>query len=97
MRIIARSTLYAFVRRYPETKSMLDSWYAETRHENWKSPDDVRRRFPRCRIIGKDRVIFNVMRNNYRLIVKINYKAGIVFIRFIGTHKEYDRINVEEV
>ncbi len=97
MRVIARSTLHDFVRRYPDTKSRLDAWYAETKHENWKSPDDLKRRFPGCRIVGKDRAIFNIMRNNYRLVVKINYTTGIVYIRFIGTHKEYDKINVEEI
>ena len=97
MRIIARSTLNDFVSRYPETKGALDSWYAETKRESWSSPDDVKRRFPKSRAVGKDRVIFNIMRNKYRLVVKINYKTGIVYIRFVGLHKEYDRIKVEEV
>ncbi len=97
MRIIARKTLNDFILRYPDSKNQIDSWYYEVKRASWHSPGDVKINYPRSRNIGKDRVIFNIMRNKYRLIVKVNYNAGIVFIRFIGTHKEYDNVNVEEV
>ena len=97
MRIIARKTLRDFSDRHPQAKPGLDAWYHEVKRTEWHSPSDVKTLYPEARIVGKDRVIFNVANNRYRLVVKTNYAAGIVFIRFVGTHKEYDRIDVEEV
>jgi mRNA interferase HigB len=97
MRIIARKTLLDFSKRHHQAKPGLDAWYQEVKRTEWYSPNDVKTLYPKARIVGKDRVIFNIANNKYRLVVKINYVAGIVFIRFVGTHKEYDRINVEEV
>lgn len=97
MRIIARRTLREFFDRQPKAKPGLEAWYAEAKHAKWKSPTDVLSQFPKARIVGKDRVLFNILGNRYRLVVRVNYAAGIVFVRFVGTHKEYDRIDVEEI
>ena len=97
MRIVARKTLRDFSDRHLQAKPGLDAWYHEVKRTEWHSPRDVKSLYPNARLVGKDRVIFNIANNRYRLVVKVNYAAGIVFIRFVGTHKEYDRINVEEV
>ena len=64
---------------------------------SWKTPNDVKRRFRSDSIIGDNRVVFNIAGNKYRLIVKIHYNTGIVYLRFVGTHKHYDAVNAEEV
>ena len=97
MRIISRKTLKDYCDVHPEIKSQIDSWYYEVKHADWGSPNDVRNDFPKARIIGKTRIIFNILNNRFRLIAKVNFKAKIVYIRFIGTHKEYDKIEVDKV
>ena len=67
------------------------------RKEEWSSPADVKRRYPKAKIVGKDRIVFRVLGNRFRLVVAVNYAIKAVFIRFIGTHKEYDAISVREV
>ena len=64
---------------------------------SWRVPQDITEQFPRARFVGSNRVIFNVRRNRYRLVVAVNYEYGIIYIRFIGTHTQYDRIDVETV
>ena len=97
MQIIARKTLRDFSDRHLQAKPGLDAWYHEVKRTEWQRLSDVKTLYPKARLVGKDRVIYNIANNRYRLVVKIDYAAGIVFIRFVGTHKEYDRINVEEV
>ena len=98
MRVVSRKTLKAFYEeRYPETRQQLEAWYHEVKHVSWTSPADVTRTYPKARIVGKDRVVFNIMRNRFRLVIKVNYRAGIVYIRFVGTHAEYDHIDVETI
>ena len=97
MRIIKHKTLKDYYALHPETKGALDTWYHEVKKEIWRNPEDVRIHFPKARTIPGNRIIFNILRNKYRLVVKAEYLTGLVFIRFIGTHKEYDRINAEEV
>jgi mRNA interferase HigB len=97
MRIIARPKIISFYERFADSKSSLESWYHEAKHSNWKSPDDVKKMYRNASIVGNNRVIFNICGNKYRLVVKIEYELSIIFIRFIGTHKEYDKIKVEEI
>ena len=97
MRIIARRTLREYYEKNPETRSTLESWYYEAKHASWSSPTDVTVRFPSASIVDKDRVVFRLLRNRFRLVVAVNYEAKLVFVRFIGTHKEYDAIDVKEV
>lgn len=97
VRVIARRTLTEFSQKHPEVKSSLDTWYYEMKKENWKLPQDIMERYPKCRIIGNNRVIFKILHNKYRLIILVQFESGLVYIRFVGTHKEYDKINAEEV
>ena len=97
MRLIAIGTLRTFWKTHPDSTEQLQAWYKLMRSAAWKTPNDVKRQFRSASIIGGNRVVFNIAGNKYRLIVKIHYNTGIVYVRFIGTHREYDAINAEEV
>ena len=90
MRVIAKKTLRDFWSKYPDCEQQLKAWYQEAEDANWKGPTDIKRDYPSASIIGDNRIIFNIKGNHYRLIVRINYNYGMVWIRFIGTHKQYD-------
>lgn len=83
--------------KYPDARAPLDAWLAETKAACWKTPDDVKKRFPSASILAENRVVFNIKGNAYRLIVKINYAYAIVEIRYFGTHAAYDRIHAEKI
>jgi mRNA interferase HigB len=97
MRVIAIRTLKAYWDEHPETREHIESWYTITKSVSWKNPNDIKAQFRNASILKDSRVVFNIKGNNHRLIVKIHYNTGIVFIRFIGTHKAYNQINAEEV
>ena len=75
----------------------LRSWYEEVKKANWHGPSDVKARYQRASLLAKNRVVFNISGNKYRLVVWIRYDKQIVFIRFVGTHAEYDRIDAQEI
>jgi mRNA interferase HigB len=103
MRIIARSTLRAFVeslsghRDQHAVKSALDAWFHEVRHAQWRSSADIKRRYSTASIVTADRVVFNVKGNAYRLVTAVDFEKGIVWIKWLGSHRAYDRIDVSEV
>ncbi len=97
MRIIAKRTLREFWERHSDARQPLEDWYQEVNSADWNTPASVISRYPRASIVGNDRVVFRIKGNEYRLVVRIFYPARIVYIRFIGTHAEYDRLNVEDV
>ena len=97
MRLIAIGTLRNFWKTHHDSKEQLQAWYKLMRSATWKTPSNVKQQFRSASIIGGNRVVFNIAGNKYRLIVKIHYNTGIVYVRFIGTHREYDAINAEEV
>ena len=99
MRIIAKKTLKDFYEqsRYMDSKSALESWYKEVSKLDWSNPNEVKKMYRSASIVGDEKVVFNIAGNKYRLIVSINYYAKIVFVKFIGTHKQYDKINVEDL
>lgn len=97
MRIIARHKLIAFGERFPDAKVQIDVWWAEARRAEWKTPADIKAQYRSASILKGGRVVFNICGNKYRLILKFDYEKGIGFVRFLGTHKEYDEINAEEV
>jgi len=97
MHIIARRTLVEFTKRYPESKGALDAWWAEAKHARWRSPADIKQRYPSASVLGDNRIVFNIGGNKYRLIVKFNYDSGTGFVRFLGTHAAYDRIDGETI
>lgn len=97
MRIIAKRTLREFWRRHPDDEGPLKAWYAEVKEADWSRPQDAKDRFARASIVRGDRVVFDIGGNKYRLVVQINYPYRVVYIRFVGTHAEYDRIDVEHI
>ena len=97
MRIIAVSTLRKFWKDHADAEQPLKSWYQEATDTRWNEPNDIKLRYPSADILPDNRVVFNIKGNTYRLIVKIHYNTGIVFIRFVGTHAEYDKINAETI
>ena len=97
MRIIKRKTLREFYSLHQDAKYPLETWYHEVKRAKWKDWTDIKAKYVSASILKNKRVVFNIGGNKYRLVVKINYFAQIVYIRFIGTHKEYDKINAEEV
>ena len=96
MRVIARRTLVEFGERHSRAKSSLDTWFHEVRKADWSSPVDVRRHYRSADFV-RDRVVFNVGGNNYRIVAAINYPARTVYIKFVGTHPEYECINAATV
>jgi mRNA interferase HigB len=97
VRIYSKNTLRAFWERHTESEQALRAWYREVEQADWATPAQVRERFLNASIVGNNRVVFRIRGNNYRLVVEIFYPGRKVFVRFIGTHAEYDRINAEEV
>ena len=90
-------TLKAYWDEHRETREHIESWYTITKAASWKNPNDIKAQFRNASILKNSRVVFNIKGNDHRLIVKIHYNTGIVYIRFIGTHKAYNQINAEEV
>ena len=97
MRVIAKSTLRDFWIVHSDCEQQLKSWYDEAEKSSWVSPVDIKKEYPSASILQDNRVVFNIKGNTYRLIVKINYKFGLVWIRFIGTHAEYGKISAETI
>lgn len=97
MRIIARSTLREYWQKHPDTEQPLKAWFDDASRANWQSPSDIKGVYANASIIANNRVVFNIKGNNYRLIIHIRYEIGIIFICFIGTHKEYDKIDANIV
>ena len=103
VRIIARSTLTRFLERleghrdHRAVKAALDSWFKEARQAEWKNSSDVKASYAHASIVGADRVVFNIKGNAYRLVVAVDYRRAIVFIKWLGSHQEYDEIDVRTV
>ncbi|MGV3550304.1 type II toxin-antitoxin system HigB family toxin [Rhizobium sp.] len=103
MRIIARRTLRGYVeslaghRDQPAVKAALDAWFAEVSRASWTSSSDVRRLYATASIISAERIVFNIKGNDHRLVVAVDYEKAMVFIKWIGTHGAFDRIDVTEV
>jgi len=97
MRIIAKRTLREFWSEYRDAEEPLLAWYREVEQEDWDTPAKVKEKYRNASIVGGNRVVFNIKGNDYRLVVKINYPYRVVYVRFVGTHAEYDRIEVEEI
>jgi mRNA interferase HigB len=99
MRIISKKTLKEFYGQsvYIECKSSVEAWHREVLSADWNNSNEIKNQYRSASIIGDNRVVFNIQGNKYRLIVQINYYAKIVYVRFIGTHKEYDKINAREI
>lgn len=100
MRIIAKRTLREFWEHDPsylDCKGPLEAWHALVAQADWKTPSDVKHQFRQASLLKGNRVVFNIAGNKYRLVVKINYPHGVAYIRFVGTHAQYDQIDAETV
>ena len=97
MRIIAKKALREFWQVHPDAEEPLLAWFREVEKEDWDTPARIKEKYASASIVRGNRVVFNIKGNNYRLVVKINYPYRVVYIRFVGTHAEYDRVDVEEV
>jgi mRNA interferase HigB len=97
MRIISRKTLREFWEKYPDARQSLQSWYADVKRAEWKSPSDIKNVYRIASIVANNRAVFNIKANHYRIVVAIQYEFGIVYIRFVGTHPEYDKIDVRTI
>jgi len=99
MHIISRKTLKLFYEQpdYRDAKGPLESWYYEVYHEEWQQPSDVKEKYRSASFLKGNRIVFNISGNKYRLVVKVNYSLKIVFIRFVGTHEDYDQIDAEVI
>lgn len=96
-RILARSTLRIFWEKYPESEQHLKTWYKIAKSSDWNSFSDIKRTYGNASIVANTRVVFNIKGNHFRLIVKFNFERSWAFIRFIGTHKEYDKIDAKTI
>jgi mRNA interferase HigB len=97
MVIISKAIIREFTTMHPDAESPLDNWYELTTNADWKSFNEMKNTFNSVDAVGNDRYVFNVKGNNYRLVALIIFKVRTVFILFIGTHKEYDKINASTV
>jgi len=97
MRVIAVSTLRSFWERHPDAEQPLKAWYEEALQAAWAQPADIKVMYRNASVLKNRRVVFNIKGNDYRLIVAIAYKLQIVYVKFIGTHKEYDQVDAETV
>jgi mRNA interferase HigB len=100
MRVIARKTLIQFWAsspKYADARAPLDAWYHEVRRADWAHPADIKEQYRSASILKSGRVVFNIAGNKYRLVVQINFPRQIVYICFVGTHKQYDQIDVETI
>ena len=97
MRIIAKRALRVFWERHPQAKGPLEAWHQEVARAEWAHPSAVKTQFNSASLLPDNRVVFNIGGNKYRLVVKINYPFHIVYVRFVGSHREYDQIDVTSV
>ena len=97
MRIIAKKILRDFWDTHPASEQQLKSWYQETLKAEWTGPRQIKKEYPTASFLADNRVVFNIKGNHYRLIVKISYDYQMVWIRFIGTHAEYDKVKAKTI
>lgn len=97
MRIISRKILREFWERHPDAKQPLQAWYHDAKQAIWKNPSDIKTVYRNVSFIANNRVVFNIKGNNYRLVAAIQYQYGIIYIRFVGTHNDYDKIDAATI
>jgi len=96
-RIIAKSTLRKFWENHRDSEQYLKTWYDTVLNANWKSPHDIRNTYSNASILNNGRVVFNIKGNSYRLVVRFNFEKEWAFIRFVGTHNDYDKIDANRI
>ena len=96
-RIFAKGTLKKFWEEHKDSEQYLKTWYDTALNSEWKTPNDVKQTYSTASILKNSRIVFNIKGNDYRLVAKINFEKQWIFIKFIGTHKDYDKINAETI
>jgi len=96
-RIFVKSTLKLFWEKYPDSEQYLKTWYDTALNSDWKSPNDVKRIYANASILKDNRIVFNIKGNSYRLVAKINFEKQWIFIKFIGNHNQYDKIDANTI
>ena len=97
MRVISRKALREFWMKHPDAEQPLRAWYGEVRSAAWQTPAEIKVQYRSASFVGNNRVVFNVAGNKYRLVVVVRYRIQRIYVRFIGTHREYDRVDAREV
>ena len=97
MKVISRKKLKEFARRFPDAEPRLNAWFHEVTKAKWRTPANIKEKYGSASILKKCRVVFNIRGNRYRIIVRIDYQRETLVIRFVGTHEEYNKIDVEKV
>ena len=97
MRVIALRSLREFWQQHPDAERPLRAWYDEASRAQWRTPADIKQQFRHASVLSSRRVVFNVKGNEYRLVAAVAYNTGVLFVKFVGTHAEYDRIDAETV
>jgi mRNA interferase HigB len=97
MRVIALKTLRLFWEQHPDVQQAMQAWYHDAKRAPWRTPGEIKSVYSNARFVGNNRVVFNIKGNQYRLVVAIQYEYGIVYIRFVGTHHEYDKIDAATI
>ena len=93
MRIIAISTLREFWEKHPDAQTPLMAWYSLASRAQWSSPNDIKQAYRNASFSANNRVVFNIKGNDYRLVVLVRYDKGLMFLRFVGTHAQYEKID----
>jgi len=96
-RIFAKSTLRQFWEKHSDSEQYLKTWYDTAMSSDWKTPNDVKKTYANASILKDSRIVFNIKGNSYRLVVKFNFEKQWIFIRFIGTHADYEKINANTI
>ncbi|HTY22569.1 MAG TPA: type II toxin-antitoxin system HigB family toxin [Desulfomonilaceae bacterium] len=97
MRVYSKSTLRDFWEKHADAEQPLKTWYAVSKAAKWNSTVDLKKHYPDASILSKNRVVFNIKGNDYGLAASIDYDKQRIFIRFVGTHKEYDIIDAKSI
>jgi mRNA interferase HigB len=96
-RIFSKSTLREFWEQHPNSEQYLKTWFDTAMNADWKTPNDVKRTYASASILKDNRIVFNIKGNDYRLVAKFNFDKQWIFVRFIGTHSNYDKINADTI
>ncbi len=96
-RIFAKSTLREFWEKHPDSEQYLKTWFDTAMNANWKTPNDIKKSYVNVSILKSSRIVFNIKGNSYRLIIKFNFEKQLAFVRFIGTHSDYDKIDANNI
>lgn len=97
MKVIAVGTLRRFWQRHPDAGQPLKAWHDEARHAAWSAPQDIKNRYASASFVGRNRVVFNIKGNDYRLVVGVAWRFQAIYVKFVGTHAEYDRVDAVTV